>query len=243
MAFEIHKDDVIPIYYQLATQIREKIENGEYKPGDKLPSETALCDQFAISRMTVKQAMDSLVNEGVVYRKKGSGSFVADAKFEQPLSKLTSFSEDMEARGMRPGSQTLCCEVIVAPEHVREIFGFSESDKVIHLVRMRLANDRPMALEHCYLKYDLCFAVAECDLNNRSLYKVLEEKCGIRMVRATQQIAFSTCTAEEAQLLQVQANMPAFHLARRTYDQHNRLVEYTDSKYRSDRYYFTIEMS
>jgi len=239
----VEKENVIPIYHQLVQQIRQGIENGDFKPGDMLPSEKQLCETLSVSRMTVKQAMDVLANEGAIFRKKGIGTFVSETKIDQTLSHLTNFTLDMTSKGMIPGSRTLMVEVCEASKEIREIFGFTGGEKVLYIQRLRLANDLPMALEHVYLPYDRCAAVEHYDLTNRSLYEALAELCGIRMVRALQYIELGSCTLEESRILGVSAGFPVFSLQRKTYDEHDTLTEYTESKYRSDRYKFTIEMT
>ncbi len=240
---KVEKDNVIPIYHQLVQQIKQKIENGEYKPGDVLPSEMKLCDALSVSRMTVKQAMDILANEGVIYRKKGIGTFISETKIDQTLSKLTNFSLDMTSKGMVPGSRTLHVEVCAPTRELAEIFGFTGNEKILYLERLRLANALPMALEHAFLRYDMCAAIERYDLNNRSLYEALYELCGIRMVRARQEIELGACSLEESRVLGVSVGFPVFSLQRKTYDERDVLVEYTESKYRSDRYKFIIEMT
>ena len=239
----LQKESVIPIYHQIKQQLKEQIERGLYKPGDMLPSEKELCEVLCVSRMTIKQAMDLLVNDGTIYRRKGVGTFVSESKIDQPLSKLTNFTTDMINKGMRPSSRTLSVSVLTPDEHIKEIFGFTGDEKVICLERLRLANDLPMALEKVYLDYDRCRAIENFDLTDRSLYMALADVCGIRVVRASQDIEISACTAKEGHLLGISSGLSIFYLKRRTYDENDAMIEYVESKYRSDRYKFTIELT
>ena len=238
----LQKDSVIPIYHQIKQQIKEQIERGLYKPGDMLPSEKELCEALSVSRMTIKQAMDLLVNDGTIYRKKGVGTFVSESKIDQPLSKLTNFTTDMLNKGMHPSSKTLNVHVLIPDEHIKNIFGFEGDEKVICLERLRMANDLPMALEEVYLDYNRCRAIENFDLTDRSLYMALADVCGIHVVRALQDIEISACTVKEGRLLGISPGLSIFFLKRRTYDETGAMIEYVESKYRSDRYKFTIEL-
>src|SRR3954471_13942573 len=110
----INKNSPIPIYYQLEGYIKELIENGELQPGDVLPPEREYAEKYQISRMTVRQAFTQLVNEGYLYRLQGKGTFIAERKIEKPLQGITSFTEDMKARGLTPGSQLINFKIVPA---------------------------------------------------------------------------------------------------------------------------------
>ena len=107
MKFVLNKNTPIPLYYQLKQWIIEQIERGDLKPGDVIPSERELSEEFEISRMTVRQALTELVNEGKLVRERGKGTFVAEPKISQDLFRLTSFSEDMKSCGMTPGASVI----------------------------------------------------------------------------------------------------------------------------------------
>jgi len=114
----INKNSPIPLYYQLEEHIKGLIENGELSPGDALPPEREYAEKYQISRMTVRQAFTQLVNEGYLYRLQGKGTFVAERKIEQPLQGLTSFTEDMKARGFTPGNKLIKFEIIPATSQI-----------------------------------------------------------------------------------------------------------------------------
>src|SRR6476659_66204 len=110
----------LPRYYQLKEIIRERIVTGEWEPGSLIPSERELCERYGISRMTARQAITELVNEGLFYREQGKGTFVSRHKITQQLINLTSFSEDMKARGQRPGSKVVAAQMVPADEALAE---------------------------------------------------------------------------------------------------------------------------
>lgn len=242
MNLSVEKNSIIPIYFQIIEQVKDSIQSGELDPHDMLPSEKEICQRLQISRMTVKQAMDSLVNEGLVYRKRGIGTFVAKPKIAQPLSKLTSFTNDMLKRGMKPGSHLIEMSLQEPSEEVRERMGLSAQEQVIYIKRLRTADGEPMAVEKAYLNYELCHEIMDAPMNHGSLYDMLRDVCGIQLVSAYETIEVGTCSTDESNLMKIGFDMPIFMLRRTTYDQKDRRVEYAESVYRSDRYKFEIEL-
>lgn len=243
MNMNIDKNSAIPVYYQIREQIKENILKGILQTNDTLPSERELCEQLKISRMTVKQAMDSLMNEGLVSKKKGVGTFVSVPKIAQPLTKLTSFTDDMLRRGMKPGSRTITLSVEKPSEDIINTLQLINKDKVIYVKRLRLADGEPMAVETTYLSYDICYPLIGEQLDNQSLYNILREKCNVTLSSATQTIEVSTCNSDNCKLLEIHANSPIFFIKRITFDNNNNPVEYVESAYRSDRYKFEIELN
>jgi GntR family transcriptional regulator len=141
-------DSAQPLYQQLQRALRDAIESGKLSPDDALPSERQLAAELGISRITVRKAIDGLADEGLLVRRQGSGNFVG-ARIEKNFAKLTSFSEDMRARGRVPTSQWLKkSDGQVTPEEAMRL-ALSPGAKVYRLHRLRFADDEPMALEYC----------------------------------------------------------------------------------------------
>ena len=151
MPYMLNKNTPIPLYYQLKQWVIEQIERGDLKPGDVIPSERELSERFEISRMTVRQALLELVIEGKLVREKGKGTYVASPKINQGLLKLTSFSEDMLSRGMKPGAQVVDVSVKPVFPSILQKLGMNPDDKLLVVTRLRMANDKPMALESTHL--------------------------------------------------------------------------------------------
>lgn len=233
----------IPLYYQLKNFIEDQITAGLWKPGDRVPSEAELGTQFNISRTTVRQALGELVNQGVLNRAQGKGTFVAQPRIRQGLTRLTSFTEDMQARRMRSSSQVLRLECTVPPAWVAAALGVREGGSTVVLKRLRLADDTPMAVETSYLLYPLCASVLNEDFSRYSLYTVLTEKIGLRPSRASQQLEAVACPAEEAALLHVRKGSPVLHMRRSTLDRSGQSFEQVESYYRGDRYIFYSELA
>lgn len=232
-----------PLYYQLMELITDVIENGQYGPEYQLPSERELAEKFGISRMTVRQATVALVNNGTLVRKRGKGTFVSPPKVEQGLLSLTSFTEDMENRGMTPSTRILSMKNVLPSENTARALDINVVDKIILLERLRMANGLPMAYERCHLSYQLFPGLTETDIKDRSLYGILREDFGITLTRARQTVEATLATAKEADLLHVKKGGPLLLFERVTLDSNDRVVEFVKSVYRADRYKFFVEMN
>lgn len=237
----INKESPIPIYYQLQEHLKTKIENGELKSGDPIPSEREMAEKYEISRMTVRQAVNNLVNEGLLTRSKGRGTFVADQKIEQPLMKLTGFSEDMKRRGIEPGSKLISFDVIKASKKVSKHLNINEGDSVYQISRLRLGDGDPMAYEVSYLPEKRITKIQEDNIRG-SLYSFIEECLGLKIERAIQTLEPSFATALESDMLTIEKGSPVLLLERTTFLHDDVPIEYVKSIYRGDRYKFIAEM-
>ncbi len=240
----LDKHDPTPLYCQLKEVILSHIDSGEWQPGMQLPSERELCAQFRISRITVRQALAELEMEGRLVRDQGRGTFVASPRIKQHLTRLTGFTQDMQARGQRPGSVVLRLALARATAPVAHRLRLDARHRnVVLLRRLRTANGEPMAIETAYLSEALCRGILGEDLSNQSLYQLLAQKCGVTPTRAEQQIEAVACPANEAKLLGVPRGSPVLHLHRTTFSQHDCPFETVESYYRGDKYVFYAELS
>lgn len=237
----IDKTSPIPIYYQLESFIKNQIEAGFILPGETIPSEREYAESYGISRMTVRQAINSLVNDGLLYRKKGSGTFVSEKKIEQPLQGLTSFTEDMKKRGMTPTSKLIHFEVIPANRFIANELKISEYAPVYEIKRIRLADGEPMALETNYLSANLVKGLTEEEVN-ASIYSYVEEKLGLQITHAEQLIESVRASEEHEKLLNIEKDHPMLYIQRNTFLHDGTPLELVKSVYRGDRYKFQIKM-
>jgi GntR family transcriptional regulator len=239
----IDKNSVIPLYHQVKEYVRSQIACGVYRVNEMIPSERELSELFEINRLTVRQAINELVNEGQLFRQRGVGTFVSAPKIEQPLTRLTNFTNDMLSRGIVPGAQVVSMNVIPAGPHVASRLQIDPEEEVLELIRVRTADGEPMALEHCFLVYGIAKAICGMNMENASLYETLENVCGIRFAKAVQTIEIAAIRPEDAALLDIDARDPVMKIERTTYA-HNldTPLEYVRSCYRADRYKFIIEM-
>ncbi len=230
----------LPRYYQLKEIMREKIRIGEWKPGDLIPSERELGEQYGISRMTARQAITELVNEGLFYREQGKGTFVSRHKITQQLIHLTGFTEDIRARGQRPGTRVLDASMCPADEKTAERLRIKLGQPIFRLQRLRLADDEPLAVEISHLSFMGCEKLLEEDLEHNSLYRVLETKYGLLLMEAEQEIEAGLFDEKAAQMLQVPVNSAALFTRRITYTERDQPIEYATSMYCGNKYiYYT----
>lgn len=241
----VYKDGERPIYRQLQDLIRGHIAAGTWKPGEVIPSERVLVQEFGVARMTVRQALDGLVHEGLIVRNRGKRTFVAPAQVEREMTRMHSFTEDMRGRGMEASAQLLARRVVPAPEEVASHLLLGRREAVIYLQRLRFADGQPMALETCYLNYDLCQVVLDADLEHGSLYHILEEGTHLALVHATQELQAALPTRAEADLLQVSRRQPVLVIQQTSYmrgpgDERPAIDGRT--VYRADRYRFRLDV-
>jgi GntR family transcriptional regulator len=228
----------LPLYQQLQRKLREAIEARVLGPEDALPPERDLAEELAVSRITVRKAIDGLVEEGLLVRRQGSGTFVSN-RVEKNFSKLTSFSEDMRARGRKPRSVWLNRAAgTVTPEESLTLRS-SPGTPVYRFHRIRYADDAPMALEYATV---LASCLPSVEAVETSLYEALE-RSGNRPARALQRLRAVLLTAEQARLLKAQEKDAGLLVERVGFLKDGRAVEFSQSFYRGEIYDFVAELS
>lgn len=226
------------LYVKLRDALRDAIERGKLKPLEALPPERDMAQDFGISRITVRKALDALVADGLLTRRQGAGTFVA-GRVEKQFSKLSSFSEDMAARGRTVRSEWLQqIEGAVTPDEAL-MLGLSPGSPVYRFHRIRYADELPMALELAIIPG---FALESLDVVGLSLYAALQD-AGMRPVRALQRLRAVSFDAEQAKLLGIEAGAPGLFIERRGFLEDGRAVEATRSWYRGDAYDFVAELN
>jgi GntR family transcriptional regulator len=238
----IFRKSPLPRYYQLKEIMREKIRNGEWLPGDLIPSERELGEQYGISRMTARQAITELVNEGLFYREQGKGTFVSRHKITQQLIRLTGFTEDIRARGQRPGTRVISAEMFAADDVIAERLRIKTGELIFRLRRLRLADDEPLAIETSQLHFPGCERLLEEDLEHNSLYRLLENKYGLPLMEAEQELEAGLAGDKEAELLNISIGSPVLFIRRTTYTDRDQPIEYAKSVYCGSKYTFFTHM-
>lgn len=234
----LNEASALPLYQQLQRKLRLAIENRVLGADDALPPERDLAEELNVSRITVRKAIDGLVEEGLLIRKQGSGTFVTN-RVEKNFAKLTSFSEDMRARGRKPRSVWLDRAAgTVAPGEALTLRA-SPGTPVYRFSRIRFADDAPMALEYATVLADCLPSV---DSVETSLYEALE-RTGNRPVRALQRLRAVLLNAEQAKLLKAQEKDAGLLVERVGFLKDGRAVEFSQSYYRGDIYDFVAELS
>ena len=227
----------IPLYIQLANRIRTLIENGAVEQDGVLPSERNLSEQTGASRVTIRKAIERLVEEGLLHRRQGSGTFLAK-RIEQPSDTLSGFTEDMRRRGARPRSIWLTKAISTPTPEEAAILKIGATTKVARLGRVRLDDGEPLAIEHAVVPQAFLPPLARV---RDSLYEALTVT-GRRPVVGTQRVHASLATSVEAGLLSVEPGSAVLRIERRTRLADGTPVELTRSAYRGDRYDFVTEL-
>jgi len=234
----LDESNSLPLYQQLQRALRQAIERRVLGPDDALPPERDLAAELSVSRITVRKAIDGLVTEGLLVRRQGSGTFVT-ARVEKNFSKLTSFSEDMRARGRTPHSVWLQRSAgTVTPEESLTLRS-SPGTPVFRFHRIRFANDAPMSLEYATV---LASSLPSLDAVESSLYEALE-RAGNRPVRALQRLRAVLLTGDQAELVTAKEGDAGLLVERLGFLQDGRAAEFTQSYYRGDTYDFVAELS
>ncbi|PRX32459.1 GntR family transcriptional regulator [Orenia metallireducens] len=230
---KLDEDSPIPLYYQLENIIREKVEKGDYGVEEQIPSERELSELFKLSRMTVRRALNELVEEGILYRKRGQGTFVARKKIES-VPELIGFNEHIKARGMKPENKVIEQRVMPCSKLIAEKLQVKEGSKVIFTNRLRLADREPLAIEKSYVPYELCPILLDEDLAEGSIYECLKQS-GYKPTEATDEVEAILADEYLSEVLNIEVGQPILKRERKTYAA-NELIEFSFNFYRGDRY-------
>jgi len=232
----------IPLYYQLRNVLEERIDNGTYKPGEKIPSENALCGEFGISRTTVRQAINDLVISNRLERTQGRGTFVTDPWLKKPLYKISGFTSDINDMGQKPFSKTLEKTIILPPTEVKEALHMKEKEVVIFLKRLRFIGELVVGLDDCYYPFNRFSGFMEEDFEKNSLYQLLMTKYGTIPTSSLFRIESILCPPDLCSHLDLTPADPIFFGTEAVSDQNGQVFEFTYQNYRSDRFTFHFEI-
>jgi GntR family transcriptional regulator len=237
-ASPISRGDPAPLHYQVRRLLLDEIDRGELAPGQKLAPEREYAARFGISLAPVRQAILGLVEEDYLYRVRGSGTFVREAKVEEKIAILSSFTESMRARGFEPDIRTIEQRIVEAPTRVRQAIG---ARQVLSLGRVAVVDGKPVAVLASWLPADRVPGLVDINLGSNSLYTYLAARYKIQMARAQSWIEVGRCRPADAALLGVRPGTPTLLLEGITYDTSDRPVEFSRVMYRADRFRFGIE--
>ncbi len=239
---QLDRDSKIPLYYQLYELLRDFITSGEWLPGMMIPTESELCDTYQVSQITARQALDNLVNDGLIYRQRGRGSFVAQPAIETSLTRIISFTEDMRQRGYTPGSQVIFSGLVRATQALAEKLQVDVGEELAQIHRLRFADGEPLSFEKSSLVHRYCRGVLDGNYETASLREVLRGTYDIRLVKGKQTIRAMNASKEQARLLSIDPNAALLSIERVSFSQNNVPVEYLQIFYRADRYVLHTEL-
>ncbi|GLC78893.1 GntR family transcriptional regulator [Lacrimispora brassicae] len=228
----------LPIYLQLREVVRSKIEEGEYAPGTAIPSENVLAGTYGINRLTVRSAIDALVNEGLLKRVQGKGVYVV-AQIERDLEVLGGFTQTMDEKHVQNKRKILLKGQRKAGEKYAAVFGIDEEDMLYYIKRLDYADEDPIAIQEIYVPYNLVPKMEGIDQTVFSMFEIYKFY-GINPVRAWQTLDLVQLTQSDARLININKDQTVFLFSCTTYDEDDRVIEYSKSYTRGDKCNFKV---
>jgi GntR family transcriptional regulator len=233
----------IPLYIQIAESLLDQIESGELSPGDRLPSEREWSELLGVNRMTLRQALRQLEMQGLLVRRQGDGTYVAESKIERQAGKLVLFARGMERRGFVPGARVLTLEKRPATALEAQQLEIPVAAPVYFVFRVRLVNQEPVMLERFTIPAQRFPGFERYDFSVRLVSDVMEQEYNIAEVRARQSLEPVVATEYEAELLGIKPGAPLMLERRLGIDENDQPVEYGKDLYRGDRFRFVTELA
>ncbi|MDO6963375.1 GntR family transcriptional regulator [Rhizobium alvei] len=236
-------DQDAPLYLQIATRLKDDIQSGRLKAGEKIASERVLAEDLGVSRMTARQALRHLVNNGLLEARVGQGTFVGANVIDQKLHSLTGFTEEMSNRGRQVSSIVVLSETRQADPQCRAALKLPMNALVQRLVRVRLVDGMPVARETTDIRADKTPGLLDlADFASQSVYQMLRSHFGLLPTTAEQTLAASVASNEIARSLGLTDGAAVLNLTRLTFDQHGQPIEFVRSVYRGDAFVMKVDL-
>jgi DNA-binding GntR family transcriptional regulator len=237
--FMLDRHSPIPLYFQLSQELEAAIERGDLKAGDRIETEVEIAERFGLSRPTVRQAIQELVNKGMLVRRRGVGTQVVHTQIRRPVE-LTSLYDDLARANHKPTTKVLGLAHTLADARLAASLIVEEGTDLLYMERLRSDNNEPLAIMRNWLPADLIDPTLE-ELEAVGLYELLR-RGGTQMRMADQRIGARTATTAEARLLGIKSGAPLLTMERTSFDDAGRVVEYAAHIYRSDSYSFETRL-
>jgi GntR family transcriptional regulator len=233
----------VPLYTQLASYIQMQIKMGALKPGDKILPESSICETLNVSRTTVRQTMNALVEEGLLVRYRGRGTYVAEHKIKRNINHLYNFTENIKEAGASPSSVVLHNSVISADDVIASKMNLTNDQREVFFIeRLRCANDEPIILEKTYIPYYMCKGIEKFDFSSLSLYDILNNYYGLNPYHAVETIEAILIEKDTSALLNCQTRDQGYRIERMTELDSGYIFEYTTSITRADKCVFKLDL-
>lgn len=239
---KFQKKTGMPLYLQIKEHLLTKIDAGVWPEDSMIPTESELCEEYNVSKITVREAIKILVKDGRLSRKPGKGTFVTKQKIEQKLDRFFSFTRWAKQNGLEPASRILKVETLPCDVHIARHLNIAEGEPVTRIERLRLGNNEPLMLEVIWVPSSLCPDLHLHDLSNIPLNDILETEYGITLAKATESIEPQTADDYISKLLGIDRDVLLLHVEHTAYATSNRIVYFVASSYRGDRVKFSIEL-
>lgn len=231
----------LPLYKQLEKILSRKIENEEFKKGEMFLSEKQIQEKYDVSRITVRQAMNHLVNAGYIKAERGIGTVVIFEKIDETLGNVISFSEEMRQHGLKMYTHQCSIEKVRIPEDIAAKMDGSKEDSCYKLIRTRCVNKEPIVYSITYLRGSLSLSLDK-RVYEESLYQYLKKECRIQIVKGRETFEAITADGEVSKNLKIKENAPVIKRIRKTYDAAGDILEYTICYYAGDKYKYSVEL-
>lgn len=229
-----------PIYIRIHNELQANIENGQWSVGEKIPAERALAKQFNVSRMTLREAIQTLVDEGILERRVGSGTYVANRKVQEKMTGVTSFTELMQHQGKVPSSKTISYHLTVASKIEAKCLHLTAGDQVLRMERIRYGSKVPICYEVATVPYDIVANFSKEEVTT-SFYRTLGTKAGLHPGHATQAVSATNATEKIAKYLDIRRGDALLRMTQISYLQDGRPFEYVHTQYVGNRFEFVLE--
>lgn len=233
----------IPLYIKIADHLIAQIEAGELLPGDQLPPERKFSSILGINRMTLRRSLNVLQSQGLIVRKHGVGTFIAEPKIDRQVDSVFRFTTGMLNRGFTPQAELISINQSEAETKVSRDLALPRSSRIFNIIRLRSINHEPVMIETYQISVSRFPGLDNFDLEDRSIYEVIESEYGIKIVRARQSFEPVLATDFESNLLNISEGDPLMLERRISYDPNNLPVEVGKDRYRGDRFRFVTETS
>lgn len=229
-----------PVYIQIHNDLRKSVEDGRWKVGEKIPAERELAADFGVSRMTLRQAIQTLVDEGILERRVGSGTFVASQKVQEKMTGVTSFTELMQAAGKKPSSKTISYHLTIPSQSEIEKLQLKDDERVLRMERVRYGNDVPICYEITTVPATLIDGFSKDEITT-SFYQTLAKKAHLYPGHAIQKVSATNATEKIAEYLDIRRGDALLRLTQLSYLQDGRPFEYVHTQYVGSRFEFVLE--
>ena len=231
----LERTNAQPLYVQARNVLLDRMEREEYKINEKIPSESVLCEEFGISRMTLRAVLTELVRDGKLYRIQGKGTFVAEPKITANSMSYIGIREQLEKQGYDVTTIVLSVEVIDCPTAVARAMGLSFGQQVYHIRRLRKVKDVPLSIHNSYIPVTLCPDLEKNDFCNAQLCKILGENYGLNRASVSETLESASALPEEAELLNIRKGYPLLRLCDTISDRNGTVFEYSTVVFRGDK--------
>jgi GntR family transcriptional regulator, N-acetylglucosamine utilization regulator len=238
---EFTRTEGVPVYVQIRESLRGEIARGNLKRGEQLPSEHELAAKYSVSRMTIRESIEDLVDEGLLYRRHGVGTFVAFQHLQRDHTRLTSFFDKAEHEGIEASTTLLSLEVIPATPKVAEALDIPSGSHVIRVKTLRYADGVPITVHDAHMPHKLFASILNEDLEMQHLW-TLFDKCGYKVKRAVQRLEAREASKELAHLMKIKEGAPVLFKERTVYADDGTPVEFTYCYNRGDLYSLTVAL-